>query len=93
MNNSKNKYENLLKNYNKEFEYKVSPEDILINSIDNKIIDNINNIYDLKELEIHVNKLLTKVRCKLGNEENDPIMNKMVEKYSKLILEKINKNE
>ena len=93
MNNSKNKYENLLKNYNKEFEYKVSPEDILINSIDNKIIDNINNIYDLKELEIHVDKLLTKVRCKLGNEENDPIMNKMVEKYSKLILEKINKNE
>ena len=42
---------------------------------------------------MHVEKLLTKVRFKLGNEENDPIMNKMVEKYSKLILEKINKNE
>ena len=92
-NNSKNKYEGLLKDFDNEFEIKVKPEEKLINSIDNNLIDNIVNIEDLKELEMHVEKLLTKVRFKLGNEENDPIMNKMVEKYSKLILEKINKNE
>ena len=94
MNNSKNKYENLLIVHDNEFDINnLNPKDKLINSRDNNIIDNINNKEDLKELENHVEQLLNEIRCKLGNEDNDPIMNKMIEKYSKLIMDKINKND
>ena len=82
-NNSNDKYLNLSKMNEDKIEinnYK-DPKDKLINSIDNNVLDNINNNEDLKELEMHVEKLLSKIRCKLGNEENDPIMEKMIDKY------------
>ena len=71
----------------------MEPKDKLINSINNNIVNNINNNEDLKELEKHVERLLSEVRCKLGNEDNDPVMEKMLEKYSKLIIDKINKKD
>ena len=88
-------YDNLSeKNENKmEFIDNMEPKDRLINSINNNIVDKIENIEDLKELENHVENLLRKVRCKLGNDENDPVMGKMIEKYSKLIMDKINNKE
>ena len=91
-NGQKNKYkENLFEEHNEEICLNdIKPEEKLINSIDNNIIDNIRNEEDLKEIEIYVEKLLGQVRSKIGNEENDPIMNKMIEKYSKLIFDKIN---
>ncbi len=94
MNTNQKKYEeNLFETHNEEFGLNnLNPEEKLINSIDNNIIDNIENKEDLKEIENCVEKLLGEVRCKIGNEENDPVMNKMIEKYSKLILEKINEN-
>ena len=94
MNSNQKKYEeNLFETHNEEFGLNnLNPEEKLINSIDNNIIDNIENKEDLKEIENCVEKLLGEVRCKIGNEENDPVMNKMIEKYSKLILEKINEN-
>ena len=94
-NNSNDKYLNLSKMNEDKIEinnYK-DPKDKLINSIDNNVLDNINNNEDLKELEMHVEKLLSKIRCKLGNEENDPIMEKMIDKYSKLIIDTINKKD
>ena len=96
MNNKSNdKYLSLSKMNEDEIEINnyMDPKDKLINSIDNNVLDNINNNEDLKELEMNVEKLLSKIRCKLGNEENDPIMEKMIDKYSKLIIDKINKKE
>ena len=94
-NQSKYQKENLLKMNMDEIEFNnyIEPKDKLINSINNNLVDNIVNKEELKELEIHVEKLLTQVRCKLGNEDNDPILEKMIEKYSKLIIDKINKND
>ena len=94
-NNSRKKYNNLLKNNSDALEINnhLDPKDKLIKSIDNNVIDSIVNNEDLKELEMHVEKLLTKVRCKLGNDENDPIMGKMIDKYSKLIIDYMNKKE
>ena len=86
--------QNLLKTNTDELEINnyIEPKDKLINSINNNIVDNIDDNEELKELEMHVEKLLAQVRCKLGNEDNDPVLEKMIEKYSKLIIEKINKN-
>jgi hypothetical protein len=94
-NNSRKKYSNLLKNNSDTLEINnhFDPKDKLIKSIDNNVIDSIVNNEDLKELEMHVEKLLTKVRCKLGNDENDPIMGKMIDKYSKLIIDSLNKKD
>ena len=91
----KDGYENLSKNNVDEMTINnyMEPKDKLINSINNNIVNNINNNEDLKELEKHVERLLSEVRCKLGNEDNDPVMEKMLEKYSKLIIDKINKKD
>ena len=37
-------------------------------------------------------KLLGEIRLKIGKDENDIFLQKMVDKYSQLIIEKINKN-
>ena len=70
---------------------KIEPKDKLINSIDNNLINDINDEKDLKEIETCVEKLLGEIRLKLGKEEKDAFMEKMVDKYSKLIMDKINK--
>ena len=92
---SNSNYDNLSEKKENKMEFidNMEPKDKLINSINNNIVDNIENTEDLKELEKHVEILLRKVRCKLGNDENDPVMEKMIEKYSKLIIDKINNKE
>ena len=76
---------------NMELLNKIEPKDKLINSIDNNLINDINDEKDLKEIETCVEKLLGEIRLKLGKEEKDAFMEKMVDKYSKLIMDKINK--
>ena len=76
---------------NMELLNKIEPKDKLINSIDNNLINDINDEKDLKEIETYVEKLLSEIRLKLGKEEKDAFMEKMVDKYSKLIMDKINK--
>lgn len=77
---------------NLEIINRIEPKDKLIKSIDDNIINNINDENDLKEIEKNVEKLLSDIRCKIGKEEKDAFMEKMVDKYSQLILEKINNN-
>lgn len=93
MNNTKKQYKHLLIDNLDYLEVndQMEPKERLIKSIDNNVVDSIINNEDLKELEMHVEKLLSKVRCKLGNDENDPIMEKMIDKYSKLIIDSMNK--
>ena len=69
---------------------KKDPKEKLIKSIDDNLINKINDENDLKEIEKSVENLLSIIRCKIGKEEKDEFMDKMVDKYSKLILEKIN---
>ena len=92
--NEKNKEKILsINNINKlEIINRIEPKDKLIKSIDDNIINNINDENDLKEIEKNVEKLLSDIRCKIGKEEKDAFMEKMVDKYSQLILEKINNN-
>jgi len=71
---------------------RIEPKDKLIKCIDDNIINNITDENDLKEIETNVEKLLSDIRYKIGKEEKDPFMEKMVDKYSQLILEKINNN-
>ena len=71
---------------------RIEPKDKLIKVIDDNFINKINDENDLKEIEKSVEQLLGDIRCKIGKEEKDIFMEKMVDKYSQLILEKINKN-
>ena len=71
---------------------RIEPKDKLIKIIDDNFINNITDENDLKEIETNVEKLLSDIRYKIGKEEKDPFMEKMVDKYSQLILEKINNN-
>ena len=71
---------------------KEEPKNILIKNIDNNIIKDITDENELKELEKSVEKLLGEIRLKIGKDENDIFLQKMVDKYSQLIIEKINKN-
>ena len=71
---------------------RIEPKDKLIKCIDDNIINNITDENDLKEIETNVEKLLSDIRYKIGKEEKDPFMEKMLDKYSQLILEKINNN-
>ena len=55
-------------------------------------LNNLNNISDLKELESNLEHVLYKVRSKINNDKNsekDPIMEKMLDKYSMLLLNRI----
>ena len=47
----------------------------------------------MKEIEKEVENLLSKIRIKIGKDEKDNVMEKMIDKYSKLIIDKINKKE
>ena len=65
----------------------------LIKCIDDNFINKIEDQNDLKEIEDCVEKLLSEIRLKIGKEEKDILMEKMVDKYSKLIIDKININK
>ena len=63
-----------------------------------KLIENINKInlnelknYELNELEKKVENLLDEIRVKTGNNSKDPTMEKLLEKYSVLLVDRINK--
>jgi hypothetical protein len=70
-----------------------------------KLMENIKNVdadvddlksEDLKEMENKLELLLNKIRIKLGNKSENPNLEKILEKYSILLLdkiEKLNKNE
>ena len=68
---------------------KIDPKEKLIKSIDDNYINNIKDENDLKEIEICIEKLLSEIRLKIGKEEKDILIEKMVDKYSKLIIDKI----
>ena len=44
----------------------------------------------MKEIESWVEKFLGEIRLKIGKEEKDALFEKIVNKYSKIILDKIN---
>jgi hypothetical protein len=63
-----------------------------------KLIENINKInlnelknYELNELEKKLENLLDEIRVKTGNNSKDPTMEKLLEKYSVLLVDRINK--
>ena len=75
---------------NIEFIKKIDPKTKLLEILeDNNFINNIKEKNDLKEIEIYIEKLLSQIRLKIGKEEKDIILEKMADKYSQLILEKI----
>ena len=75
---------------NIEFIKKIDPKTKLLEILeDNNFINNIKEKNDLKEIEIYIEKLLSQIRFKIGKEEKDIILEKMADKYSQLILEKI----
>ena len=47
--------------------------------------------YELNELEKKVENLLDEIRVKTGNNSKDPTMEKLLEKYSVLLVDRINK--
>ena len=59
--------------------------------INNINLDSINNKEALKELEEKLELLLRNIRVKLGHESSDPNLEKILEKYSMLLLGKIEK--
>ena len=59
--------------------------------INNINLDSINNKVALKELEEKLELLLKNIRIKLGHESSDPYLEKILEKYSMLLLGKIEK--
>ena len=69
------------------------PKEKLIKCIDDNFINKIEDQNDLKEIGDCVEKLLSEIRLKIGKEEKDILMEKMVDKYSKLIIDKININK
>jgi len=71
---------------------KIEPKDKLIKLIDGNYISKIKDENDLKEIEKSVEQLLSDIRSKIGKEEKDVFMEKMVDKYSQLIVDKISKN-
>ena len=70
---------------------KMNDKEKLINNINNINIDYIDNKNDLKDLEYNLESLLNNIRIKLGyNPENSNLEN-ILEKYSVLLIDKIEK--
>ena len=82
-----------INNNNIEIINNKDPKEKLIKSIDDNYINKIEDQNDLKEIETNVEKLLSEIRLKIGKEEKDILLEKMVDKYSKLIINKINNNK
>ena len=74
------------------FNHNISIKDKLIDSVKKVNIDEFEEEYELEELEKELESLLDKVRVKLGNQSKDPTMEKLLEKYSVLLIDRINKN-
>ena len=79
---------------NDPYEYvnKEKPKEKLIKFIESNFINNINDENDLKEIEACVEKFLGELRLKIGKGEKNALLEKIVDKYSKIILDKININ-
>ena len=82
-----------INNNNIEIINNKDPKEKLIKSIEDNYINKIEDQNDLKEIETNVEKLLSEIRLKIGKEEKDILLEKMVDKYSKLIINKINNNK
>ena len=54
-------------------------------------INSIESIDDLKSMETQLESLLDKIRLKTGNKVKDPTMEKILEKYSVLLFDRIDK--
>jgi hypothetical protein len=65
-------------------------KDKLIEDIEKINLNELKN-YELNELEKKVENLLDEIRIKTGNISKDPTMEKLLEKYSVLLLDRINK--
>ena len=74
------------------FNHNISIKDKLIDSVKKVDIDDFEEQNELEELEKDLESLLDKVRVKLGNQSKDPTMEKLLEKYSVLLIDRINKN-
>jgi hypothetical protein len=83
-----NIYENVENfNINKK---EIKIKDKLIEDMEKINLNELKN-YELNELEKKVENLLDEIRIKTGNNSKDPTMEKLLEKYSVLLLDRINK--
>ena len=73
------------------FNHNISTKEKLIDYMKKINIDDINKKSELEDLEKNLEELLDKVRFKLGNQSNDPIMEKLLEKYSVMLIDRIEK--
>jgi hypothetical protein len=73
------------------FNHNISTKEKLIDSMKKINIDDINKKSELEDLEKNLEELLDKVRFKLGNQSNDPMMEKLLEKYSVMLIDRIEK--
>ena len=67
-------------------------KDQLNNKLNNIDVYKLNKS-ELTNLENNLQNLLDKVRVRLGNESNDPTMERLLEKYSVLLLDRIEKKK
>ena len=70
----------------------VDVKDQLNNNLNNIDVYKLNKS-ELTNLENNLENLLDKVRVRLGNESNDPTMERLLEKYSVLLLDRIEKKK
>ena len=70
----------------------VDVKDQLNNNLNNVDVYKLNKS-ELTNLENNLENLLDKVRVRLGNESNDPTMERLLEKYSVLLLDRIEKKK
>ena len=71
------------------FNHNISMKEKSIDSMKKINIDDIHKKNELEDLEKHLAELLDKVRFKLGNQSNDPMMEKLLEKYSVMLIDRI----
>ena len=68
-----------------------TPIQKLKDSLDQFDISKIKTTSELEEIESKLETVLNQIRIRLGNESKDPVMEKMLEKYSLLLLDKLDK--
>ena len=70
------------------FNHNIDIKDKLNDDLNKIDVYKLNNS-DLKILENNLEKVLDKVRIRLGNQSLDPTMEKLLEKYSLLLLDRL----